>query len=352
MRYENLPFYLPRLQVDQEIESWIENALSICGFERQELLDRMRLSFRIDDDDPGDYDLAPGALGSAIARRYADVAITAPLGRGGLPKSSRVSFCPLCFSDDLQADRLPYFRKAWAYQFRTHCTVHRLPLFSWPHVRSDGGGRFIPENMVRKHLEIPKIETVAAERKFDWMLRLARKMRQINGQGEGRGFAWSQQMLWERALSGENDLAALFGMTSTELKRVVSDLSTVWVSNFAGGFSDPLGNYMATFLGPRWLFGGHGPIAPGTTGPRLVYLRSIGNPARRRSAITLSIRVLLGIYTDTSVSESDCAMVQSGESFVTRELCKLPQEGKRWLDVRSKWWPGQVRSAMRSAWSS
>lgn len=351
MHYDNLPFYLPRFQADQEIESWIENALSICRFERQELLARLRLSFRIEEDDPGDYDRAPGALGPAITGRYADAEVTAPLGQGGLPKSSRIAFCPLCFSDDLQAERLPYFRKAWACPFRTHCTAHRLPLFCWPHVRPDVGERFIPENIVRKHLEMPDIETVAAKGKFDGMLHLARHMRHINGQGEGRGFAWSQQLLWERALSGGNDMAALFGMTSTELKRVVNDLSMVLLSNFGSGFREPLGNYMASFLGPRWLFGGHGPIPPGKQGPRLVSLRSVGNPARRRSAISLSIRILLSTYTDISVSESDCAMVQSGESFVTRELRKLPRDAKQWLDSRSVWWPDQVRLALCGAWS-
>lgn len=43
----------------------------------------------------------------------------------------RSAYCPLCFVDDLQEERSPYFRKQWARAFYTFCEVHASPLLDW-----------------------------------------------------------------------------------------------------------------------------------------------------------------------------------------------------------------------------
>lgn len=48
-----------------------------------------------------------------------------------LSSGARISVCPLCWAEDIQNSRTPYFRRAWAKVLCTFCTVHQCPLVMW-----------------------------------------------------------------------------------------------------------------------------------------------------------------------------------------------------------------------------
>ena len=49
-----------------------------------------------------------------------------------LAQRRRDAYCPLCFQEDLRANRTPYFRMDWSPVLVTMCWRHRSPLFQWP----------------------------------------------------------------------------------------------------------------------------------------------------------------------------------------------------------------------------
>jgi TniQ len=49
----------------------------------------------------------------------------------------RLAYCPLCFRDDIEAGRTPYFRYDWIPFFVTVCWDHRTPLFTWGKIDAD-----------------------------------------------------------------------------------------------------------------------------------------------------------------------------------------------------------------------
>jgi len=59
--------------------------------------------------------------------------------RGIAPNSMstlhRAAYCPLCFLEDLNKQRTPYFRYQWAIPLLTTCTEHQCPLMQWRRVR-------------------------------------------------------------------------------------------------------------------------------------------------------------------------------------------------------------------------
>lgn len=58
-----------------------------------------------------------------------------------LAPARRHSYCPICFEEDLDGGRTPYFRNDWMAIFVSMCWQHGTPLFSWEAVDSSGRRR-------------------------------------------------------------------------------------------------------------------------------------------------------------------------------------------------------------------
>lgn len=57
------------------------------------------------------------------------------IGYRSLSAYRQTSYCPLCFLEDLEQRRSPYFRFQWSIPDVTCCRVHRSPLMRWRQVR-------------------------------------------------------------------------------------------------------------------------------------------------------------------------------------------------------------------------
>lgn len=66
-----------------------------------------------------------------------------------LAPTQRHSYCPACFSEDLEHGRTPFFRIDWAPVLVTTCWSHKTPLFNWEAVDS-AGARQLPKEWIYK----------------------------------------------------------------------------------------------------------------------------------------------------------------------------------------------------------
>jgi hypothetical protein len=64
-----------------------------------------------------------------------------------LAPSERYAYCPLCFKEDLEGSRVPYFRNDWMAALTTNCWKHRTPMFNWL-LRSPTYGRQLPKDWI------------------------------------------------------------------------------------------------------------------------------------------------------------------------------------------------------------
>ena len=101
-----------------------------------------------------DVDLAPPAV---LEQRLAESVMDwrSPLaGYVGfrnwtLAPASRRAYCPLCFEEDLAADRTPYFRMDWIPVLVTSCWIHETPLCDWSDCDPTGRRRLPKEWLYR-----------------------------------------------------------------------------------------------------------------------------------------------------------------------------------------------------------
>ena len=56
--------------------------------------------------------------------------------RDSLRPHRRIDYCPLCFLEDLERRKTPYFRYQWCIPLLTCCSVHRTPLVRWRSLRA------------------------------------------------------------------------------------------------------------------------------------------------------------------------------------------------------------------------
>ncbi len=129
----------------ESLSSSVDRAASLWSISRTELLRQLG-----DSNSTADLDLRPLHARENLARAFGvevsdiDSATAAPGRHGSLvAKALRSAYCPLCFSEDRTAGRVPYFRLCWAVLWVTHCPVHGTPLFEWVDV-AYGGQRRLP----------------------------------------------------------------------------------------------------------------------------------------------------------------------------------------------------------------
>jgi hypothetical protein len=258
------------------------------------------------------------------------------------------SYCPLCSARDLRSGEMPWFRRSWQRVWSTHCPIDGTPLFLWPY-RDAAGCVFLPTWMAECHmLGLRTIRLSNESRSFILQLRLARKVRGWIRRGSPLALPWLQQIEQERLLLAQDrSTYALTGLSPLALRRVANDAITLLCNSF-GGAQHCQASYLASFLGPRWLFETR--FASGEVLPRhkARCTRSFRDPAQRRSLITLAMRLLTSFAADPHF-DGEAQLVGAGETALSRAMHGCSQSAARWACERARTWPRLVSLGLREA---
>ncbi len=147
------PFiYCDRPHDDESLSSWLDRNVQRYGLTREGAVRAVGARFeRGWDFDAFDCWEARRPFFDATGLEWTDLAPFAspvPERDWMLHPTCRKHYCPLCFEDDLQQRKTPYFRLQWAHVLATHCSFHRTPLFDWLHTNNDGS-RILPPSWIR-----------------------------------------------------------------------------------------------------------------------------------------------------------------------------------------------------------
>jgi hypothetical protein len=135
-RTREIPYiYCDRPQEDEILSSWFDRNIQRYGLTRESLMQVLGISPSVTwDYDTFDFWEARSRVFECLGMRWTDLRsfATSPLEAQWMVQSRhRTSYCPRCFKEDLDAQRTPYFRKAWSNLLTTHCERHTSPLFRW-----------------------------------------------------------------------------------------------------------------------------------------------------------------------------------------------------------------------------
>lgn len=216
-----------------------------------------------------------------------------------LAPAERNAYCPLCFKEDLAADRIPYFRNDWMAALTTSCWHHGTPLFNWTAISPTYGRRFPKEWVLERRRDERAFPTFFSN-DIDRLNRLDEGGKQVV---EGSPFSVSQ------ALAAMSQLQCAFEKRSAspmmpiiaDADRMASRDLLVSLTLFAIDRPSELGRKigpMAGILRPRdpvaWF--GDMPIklSPREFGFREYAVRRFGDVAWRRTYLWLVARTLAG----------------------------------------------------------
>lgn len=124
---------------DESVSSLLKRAGALYGIFYEDLVTQLYLragfdprpasTLDMDNPDRELRDLLTDALG--LKREALDTCVIQN-GMQWLDPSARSAYCPVCFLDDRQAGRSPYFRRRWALVWKTMCEIHCMPLEECP----------------------------------------------------------------------------------------------------------------------------------------------------------------------------------------------------------------------------
>lgn len=326
-------WHAPEWTPAEPADSWVRRVASLYGVTPTEMIEHLGDPSGEKLPDDGHF-LAQMALASE--RRNQTSTLPGP-------------YCPVCFMRDLHRGTLPIFRKAWQRPWATHCQVDGAPLFLWPY--RDSAGRLLYPEWVSRAYFTKKARALEeqADAAFRSQLVYARRLLHHMLIGADEAFPWQQQIEQEQVLLDPADAPcrSLLGMQPGAVRRVVNDLSVLLGHNF-GRTGRCQAADLAGFLGPSWLFASS--FASGRTlpGHSTLCLASFVDPAQRRSLLTLSTRMLTSFAADPEFTQSG-AMVDVGETMLSRELKSFPEPARRWAQARAKHWPNFVVVGVRGA---
>lgn len=351
---------LPVFERNDFATAWVDRSCDLLGTTRRELL-----RWLDDDGDSlfeGDLDLDPNRLIHALRRWAAKPeawgSMKPLLGQPRLEQAKRVSFCPLCFAEDLRRHQLPRFRAHWTWSWLTHCPGHGTPLFRW-HLLDDlrTGERRLPPAWVARFLgrrcrNFP-IEESELARRTQGQLRLARFALRFMSDDSAFAWFWRQQVQFERQLHHlragrmEGDILGGFGDRKAFL-RTVDDMGVLFSTNFTRSEREPWGSTWKVYLGPDTLFGGFERGAPYTGVASRGSVGILGDPRARRTVIALIVRILYGFRTDVFCSGRG-AVVEPGFNALTNDLKSMPDAAKAWCAERWHGWSEVVRRGFQKS---
>jgi hypothetical protein len=262
------------------------------------------------------------------------------------------AYCPLCFSGDCHAHRLPAFDSEWQYVWRTHCTIHLTPLFKWPYRDFDGEivlWRWWSDVLSHRRTG-PRLDD--RSRQFCTHLQLARRVRFWSNAGDGRALAWKQQVELERVLSGQLTGAsvAIAGLTIADMRRSVQALACFLANEFGSGLRCQA-SHLASFLGPPWMFSRRFDHGVQTTESAVVTLGAFSDPAQRRTLIALAVKILASFAADLSF-DARGVLSDVGHTGLIHDLRHAHPAAWRWAARQVSRWPSVVAMGMRNAGAS
>jgi hypothetical protein len=145
--------YCDRPHDDESLSSWFDRNIQRYGLNRTSLMQVLGVApYASWDYDMFDFWEARRRVFDCLGLSWDDlrfVATPAPECSWMLLSKERRAYCPRCFEEDLHAQRTPYFRKAWAWLFLTHCRKHHCPLLPWRPTDSHGT-RILPKEWLKK----------------------------------------------------------------------------------------------------------------------------------------------------------------------------------------------------------
>jgi hypothetical protein len=293
----------------------------------------------------------PGAIPepSAVSRWRASGVL--PIDMASSPRGSGdcaiSGYCPLCASYDLRRNELPHFRSGWQNPWRTHCSVHRTPLFSWPYSDNEELVMYPDffEILQRRGWAAMK-ENLKAQ-KFSIQLRYAREVQRWMHERDPRSLAWRQQLDHEQALLFPHaaPIAALAGCSEAgQLRRTVSDLACLLGNEFGTSIRCPA-TYLGSFLGPVWMFARS--FEKRKNAGRIRCLRSFPEPEQRRTLITLAMRIL-GSFSIEASFDREGHLTDVGYTSITSTLRDCPLAAWKWVFGRIHQWPAALAVGLRT----
>ena len=131
---------------DETFSSVVDRAAAFWGMERSGLvasweLDATSTVVAVEADSPTPNLLA--ALAHTIGVSDAALRLTiVEANEVTIGGGHRLAYCPLCWSDDCEQGRDPYFRRAWCALSAIRCERHAVPLCPW--LRNSQGARYTP----------------------------------------------------------------------------------------------------------------------------------------------------------------------------------------------------------------
>ena len=127
--------------LDESISSFLDRAASFWGISRSAMA--AAIGFGIEDEDPD----APSrkaiealAEAAGFPSRVLENQVIED-GSAWLHSDRRVAYCPLCWRDDIEQGRAPYFRQRWALCSAVVCEEHCSLMRKWI---TDAGDRRLP----------------------------------------------------------------------------------------------------------------------------------------------------------------------------------------------------------------
>lgn len=163
-----------------------------------------------------------------------------------------------------------------------------------------------------------------------------------------RYFGYQQQLHWEDILLQEQDpLCYPFQMSPSELRRVVTDLSTLIMSSFDSVNSMPAAIRLAWSFGPSWLFSPFKSNRSQLGQQQIVMLDEVEDPGVRRSVLSSVMRMLLSLTSEVDYSHSDGSIIGCARPTSVKVLTDLPVAAKQWIAQRALLWPTSMQTLYR-----
>lgn len=121
--------------IDETFSSVLDRAAVFWGLDRETMISAL-VPYEASAAHAAEADSPTPALVSAFAAAIGappDLVLSTSIENESstIAPGFRVAYCPLCWDDDKNAGRDPYFRRVWCAMDAILCAVHRIPLDAW-----------------------------------------------------------------------------------------------------------------------------------------------------------------------------------------------------------------------------